>query len=270
MAFALIAVLASIVFVRLGFWQLDRHAEKRDTAELREARLSEPPLPLSTLLELADDGGTVEDVEWRRVMLRGRWDPAGEVLIRSRVRRSRPGVHVVTPLAPDSSDAISREETPAELLVLRGWLPAPDAMSPGSIAPPEDPPIAGEGRLVGAVRASRDGAGEPMLPSGEGDARRPTFAAVDVQAIEEHAPDLVAYLPVFVQLLPDEAEGETGSAPGEPIRVPLPEPGTGTHLAYAVQWFLFAVIALVGTGAYLFQQRRQPRGQGVREGPSPG
>lgn len=268
MAFALIAVLASILFVRLGFWQLDRHAEKRDAAELREERLAQPPVSLATLLEQEDPGPRGEHIEWRRVVLRGRWNPAGEVLIRNRVRHGRPGVHVVTPLVLGLGDGSSEVEVSAELLVLRGWLPAPDAMAPAAIAPPDDGEAAG-GRLVGAMRTSRDGAGGPMLPSGEGATRRPSFAAVDVEAIEAHAADSVRYAPVFVQLLPDEAENETGSAPGEPIRTSLPEPGTGPHLAYAVQWFLFAAIALIGTGAFLFQQDRRPRGGSVREDPSP-
>lgn len=267
MAFALIAVMASIVFVRLGFWQLERHAEKRDAAELREARLAQPPVALATLLEQEEPGPAGERIEWRRVELRGRWNPSGEVLIRNRVHNGRPGVHVVTPLVLDSGPGSSEVEISGELLVLRGWLPAPDAMTPGSIATEAEPGTADGSRLVGAIRTSRDGAGEPMLPSGEGAAQRPSFAAVDVEAIEAHAADSVAYLPVFVQLLPGEADGETGSAPGETIRIPLPEPGTGPHLAYAVQWFFFAAIALIGTVAYLFQQQRRPRSRSVREDP---
>ncbi len=270
MAFALIAVMAALVFVRLGFWQLDRHAEKRQAAEKREARLAQPPVPLATLLEQEEPGPTGERFAWRRVVLRGQWNPAGEVLIRNRVHNGRPGVHVVTPLAPGSGDGASDGEISAELLVLRGWLPAPDAMTPGTIPPAEGAGTAGGGTLVGAIRTSRDGAGEPMLPSGSGAARRPSFAAVDVEVIEAHAADSIAYLPVFVQLLPHAADGEAGAAPGEPIRISLPDPGTGPHLAYAVQWFLFAAIALVGTGAYLYQQHRRPRSRSLREDPTPG
>ncbi|MGI9038446.1 MAG: hypothetical protein ACR2GQ_06255 [Gemmatimonadota bacterium] len=67
----------------------------------------------------------------------------------------------------------------------------------------------------------------------------------------------------FAQLLPRE-----GSEPraGEPIPVALPDPGNGPHLSYAIQWFSFALIALVGTGA-LFRRERQRRALASR-GPS--
>lgn len=274
MAFALIAVLASILFVRLGFWQLDRHAEKREAAALREARLAEPPVSLATLLEQEEMGPAGEGIEWRRVALRGRWDPAGEVLIRNRVLNGRPGVHVVTPLVLDpegrtSTAAASEVEISAELLVLRGWMAAPDAMTPGPIAPP-----ARTGRndepLIGVIRTSRDGAGGPMLLSGEGAERRPSFAAIDVAAIERSAEDSASYLPVFVQLLPEEKElMRSPMEAGTLIRVPLPEPGSGPHLAYAVQWFFFAAISLIGTVAYIFQPRRRSPARGPStEGPS--
>lgn len=269
MAFALIAVLASILFVRLGFWQLDRHEQKRTAVELREMRLAEDPVSIATLLEGEEPGAGDENIEWRRVRLRGRWDVQNEILIRNRAHNGRPGVHIVTPLTLTGGGAASDVEIAAKLLVLRGWLPAPDAMTPGAIAPPEDADTAG-GELVGVIRTSRAGAGEPILPSGEGAERRPSFAAVDVEAIEAHTRDSTAYLPVFVQLLPGESTVGIQPAAGEPIPVPLPEPGSGPHLTYAIQWFSFAVIALVGTGAYLFHPRRRIRSRAVRGDPSPG
>lgn len=268
MAFALIAVLASIVFVRLGFWQLDRHAEKRDAAELREARLAQPPVSLDTLLEQEEPGPTGERIEWRRVRLVGRWDPENEVLVRNRMYNGRPGVHVVTSFALSAVDGPSEVHIAAQLLVLRGWMPAPDAMTPGGTAPPANASIGDP--LIGVIRTSRDGAGAPMLPSGEGAEQRPSFAAIDVEAIEAHTGDAVSYLPLFVQLLPDEENARAPVQTGHLIRIPLPDPGTGPHLAYAVQWFFFAAIALVGTGAYLFQQHRRPRSRSVREDPTPG
>lgn len=268
MAFALIAVLASIVFVRLGFWQLDRHAEKREAVERREARLAHSPVSLATLLEQEEFDPTGEEIEWRRVRLEGRWNPAGEVLIRNRVYNGRPGVHVVTPFVPGVADSPSESDIAAQLLVLRGWMPAPDAMTPGGTAPPASASIGDP--LIGVIRASRDGAGAPMLPSGEGAEQRPSFAAIDVEAIEAHTGDAVSYLPLFVQLLPDEENARAPVRAGHLVRIPLPEPGTGPHLTYAIQWFFFAAIALVGTGAYLFHPRRRARLPGLSEGPSPG
>lgn len=246
MAFILIAVMAAFVFVRLGLWQLDRHAEARERAAAREARLAEPPVPLGALIAGAGSEPSADDLEWRRVLLAGRWDFAGEVLIRNRMHNGRPGVHVVTPFRTESDTG------EIAVLVLRGWLPAPDAMNPGPV-PNGTAPGERVESLVGAVRPSREGAGLPVLPAGEGADGRLSFAAIDVAAIQGEAPDSVDYAPFFVQRLP----GDTGAASTThgPVAVALPEPGNGPHLAYAVQWFAFAAVTLIGTVAYVSSRR---------------
>lgn len=246
MAFILIAVMAAFVFVRLGLWQLDRHAEARERDAARGVQLDRPPVPLGALLARTGPDVSAEDLEWRRVHLAGRWDFAGQVLIRNRMHEGRPGVHVVTPFrtGPDGDEF--------QVLVLRGWLPAPDAMNPGPI-PGADTRTERAASLVGVIRPSREDAGLPMLPAGEGADARLSFAAVDVAAIEAEAPDTVRYAPFFVQLLPEDDGADSDSAGPEPV--PLPESGNGPHLAYAVQWFAFAVVTLIGTIAYVTSRR---------------
>lgn len=274
MAFALLAVLAAIVCIRLGFWQLDRHEQRREATDLRERRLAGPPVPLERLLEpgVGADAAAFDSFRWRRVRLTGRWIPGEEVLIRNRALDGRPGVHVVTPLRVplDAERAVARaadrtgvDTTGVAVLVLRGWLAAPDAMNPGRIAPP-GPAAPDVDPLVGIVRSSREGLGDPLLPAGEGTDERPSFAAVDAGRIEAAADGRIDYPPFFVQLLPEEARGGAARQPGEPVPVPLPEAGLGPHLGYAVQWFGFAAVALVGGAAFLYQQRRE--GRSVRRG----
>lgn len=46
---------------------------------------------------------------------------------------------------------------------------------------------------------------------------------------------------------PDEPSTNAAADPDRTLhRVPLPELSEGPHLSYAVQWFIFATIALVG------------------------
>jgi cytochrome oxidase assembly protein ShyY1 len=42
--------------------------------------------------------------------------------------------------------------------------------------------------------------------------------------------------------------------------VPLPELSEGPHLSYAIQWFSFAVVALVGSAILVRRDRRAKRG----------
>lgn len=259
-AFALIAVLASLLFVRLGFWQLGRHAEVERRNRDRDARVALPPLPTDSLLgavsgpvEPAGSGSGPAPLEWRQTPLIGRWQYEREVVVRNRTLYGRPGSHVLTPL---------RIAGDREVFVLRGWLPAPDGMTPDLSRAHAASGLGAEDGRVGLLQGSRTGSGGPELPSGELAGRIPTFAAADVPAMSGGEEGT---LPYFAQLLPRE-----GSEPraGEPIPVPLPDPGNGPHLSYAIQWFSFALIALVGTGA-LFRRERQRRALASRE-PSAG
>jgi len=262
-AFTILAVAAAILFVRLGFWQLDRLGQKRAASALRSSRQAETPLSAAQLIErLGSSGGPAPaDLAWRRVRLAGRWDYGHEVLIRGRSYESTPGVYVVTPLVL---------ETGAELPVLRGWLPSPDAMTPVAISTEDEGLRPSDGR-IGVLLRSNDGAGTPVISAGEGETRRPTLATIDVGALAEAAADSFEVLPMFAHLLPEDEPSEDLRR-GEPVAIPLPDPGNGPHLSYAIQWFSFALITLVGTWAFLY--RRPPSARngdpGVREDPTPG
>ncbi len=75
-------------------------------------------------------------------------------------------------------------------------------------------------------------------------ARRPSawtrLVRVDLARIQAQLPYRIA--PVYVLL-----QERTTTDPEElPLPAPLPELSEGPHLSYAVQWFTFATIALVG------------------------
>jgi surfeit locus 1 family protein len=243
-AFALIAVFASILFVRLGIWQLGRHDEVAERNRARDARAALSLLPPDSLAISRSAPG---EFEWRRTALVGRWDYDREVVVRNRTLYGRPGIHLLTPLHLGDGTTI---------FVLRGWLPAPDGMTPDLAAARGAPGLAAAERRVGLVQVSRTGAGSPEIPSGERAGGIPTFAAADVPAMSG---DGAETLPWFAQLLPKDG---ADLRPGEPTPVPLPEPGNGPHLSYAIQWFSFALIALVGTVALFRRERRQTQRPG--------
>ncbi|HEX2250165.1 MAG TPA: SURF1 family cytochrome oxidase biogenesis protein, partial [Gemmatimonadales bacterium] len=70
-----------------------------------------------------------------------------------------------------------------------------------------------------------------------------TWARLDRQALEERLP--YAIYPVYIRQQPESA-GRTF-----PRRLASPELNDGPHLAYAIQWFAFAAIALVFAGVFL-------------------
>lgn len=128
----LLAVSAIIGFVSLGFWQLDRHAEK---SELRDAVAEGRELPPVALDEAAEGS-------FRRVVAVGNYDGG----LQTRVLRSRGGVsgfHVLTPLVTDDGVAV---------LVDRGWIP---------LDTPAPPPPQGMVKASGALWPAEEGSSVP-------------------------------------------------------------------------------------------------------------
>jgi surfeit locus 1 family protein len=222
---ALLAVVVAVVFVRLGFWQLERLEERRDANATGQARFDAEPVELAALLE---EGTDVDSLRYRRVMVTGTWDPAHEVLIRSQVHLGQSGFHVITPLVTEDGWAV---------LVNRGWVPL------NMDQPPVAEPDQAEAEVEGWVNLTqiRQGFG-PEDPPGA----LVVFNRVDIGRIVEQVPYGLA--PVYVVAMGDR---------GSDLPVPLAAPNfeeEGPHLGYAIQWFGFAVIALVG---FYFLARRE-------------
>jgi len=221
-----------VILCRLGIWQLDRLAQRRAINTALAARMAEPPVLLTKAL--AETNGQ----EYRHVEAHGIFDPGQEIVQRNRALNGAPGVHVLTPLRLSGSDAT--------VLVDRGWLPqgesTPEARQ--AYAAPS-----GEVMVQGQIRPSQENLGAPYDPPFSAD--RPRLDAwfhVDIPRIAQQAG--YPLLPVFIEQLP---------APGDPPlprRDPTTDLGEGPHLSYAIQWFSFALILLVG---YLAATYRQPK-----------
>ena len=113
------------VTLGLGFWQLQRADEKRELIALYESRRQASPLPMAALAPGSDH-------LYVRVLLEGVPDTRHQFLLDNRMRGSRPGFEVLTPVALDSG---------GWGLVNRGWLAAGArrAQLPGiTVAPAED------------------------------------------------------------------------------------------------------------------------------------
>jgi surfeit locus 1 family protein len=229
-----LSVLAgALVCCRLGIWQLDRLAQRRAQNALINGRMAQPATTL--------DGAPLDPtaLDYRRVEARGVYDPSQEVVLRGRALDGAPGVHVLTPLRLDGSDAA--------VLVDRGWLPlelaAPEARR--AYAGP-----VGDVVVRGIARRSQADAGgpqDPPLPPGE--ARRDAWFRADIAEIEQQTG--YRLLPVFIEQQP---------APGDPElprRVATTDLGEGPHLSYTVQWFAFAAILVVGYLAWTYQQQKR-------------
>jgi cytochrome oxidase assembly protein ShyY1 len=228
----LVRVLAGLVlvvaFVRLGIWQLDRNEERAERNAVIEANSQRDPVSVDDLLE---PGSAVEsDQVWTPVRATGVYDVTHQLVVRLRPLEGRPGVHVLTPLVTGSGAAV---------LVDRGFLP-----QNGSAATPDVPePPSGEVEIVGRVRASEEGRGTG------GDPATGAIRYIDVDQVAASLP-----YPVYGAWV--EVIDEQPPPAEEPVRPPAPTLDAGPHLSYAVQWFLFACIAI---GGFLLLTRAESR-----------
>jgi surfeit locus 1 family protein len=243
-----------LLFLRLGFWQLARLAEQREVNAGIAARLDAAPI---------DDAGALQDTSalfYRTITLTGTYDNERAIVLPGRARRGLPGVHVLTPLRlTDRADAV---------LVNRGWVPSPDAatIDLGAVA------LTGPVTLTGLVlpfpgRSESLGSRGAAADTGF----RTVWFSIDEPALRRQYP--YTLLPATVQELPaTAAAGSTAPAASSPATAASPAAGTtrypaaleppqldpGPHLGYALQWFAFALIGVIGWIALVLRSRGLP------------
>jgi surfeit locus 1 family protein len=218
------------LFVYLGFWQLDRHAQKRSYNTLLAERWRQEPFDLNQE-RLPDD---LSALEYRRITADGYFDYANQLVLKSQVYRDAPGIVLVTPFVIDEEYAV---------LVARGWAPGNYAM-PATWPELEEPAGA---PMIGLIRPSQappngDASTPPATPQTE-------WYRIDVPAIQAQMPYRLAS--AWIQQLPEAGR----PADRMPVREEPMVLDEGNHLSYAVQWFSFAVIA--GFGYIMFVRFRE-------------
>lgn len=212
----LLFVLPIPLFVALGMWQIERAGQKRDQARAFAERAE---MPVSAL------GAAVVDPEalrFRRLRVRGTFEPDGQILIDNRRQGNRIGFHVITPLRISGSNS--------RVLVNRGWIAAAGDGSPVSAPIP-----AGEVTVMGEAHFPLS----PALVFHDGPeaakdwGKRWPYLTLELYT----AATGTQVLPVVVLQHPDDGGGF--------VRVwPREMPKADMHIGYAIQWFAFALIAL--------------------------
>ena len=218
--FVALAVVLATLFVRLGFWQLSRLGDRRARNAVLAAQLAKPATTLDSL---------APNEAYRWVTIEGVPDYANEIVHAGRSRNGSPGVHLYTPVRVPGRDTA--------VLVNRGWVYSPDA------AAVDLEPLREAKARFGGLMLLLPAANRPAASSRGRTVRELTPAA---------ARALVPYpLAGTYMLLQDS------SAKNIPARIPAPALTDGPHMGYAIQWFGFALTALVGAGIVVFRARGQ-------------
>jgi surfeit locus 1 family protein len=230
----LLVVAGVALCVRLGIWQLDRLDQRRAFNHQVESMRAMPPLDLNQ--EVPDD---IAKMEWRTVKVQGKYDFANQVALRNQYNGSEYGYHLLTPLLIDGK----------AILVDRGWIPADGNATPQDWQKYNE---SEEATLVGQIRLGQT---KPRF-GGVADAIPQDGTKLDLwnNADIEHMIKQLPYpaLPVYIQPNVDPND-TTPPIPYQPT-VDLTE---GPHFGYALQWFTFATILLVGYPFYLRKQEEK-------------
>lgn len=202
--------------IALGLWQLDRAAFKTSVESKFEQRLQEEYRLFS-----ADDG--LDDIEYRKLVLRGSFDNAHHFLVDNQLHRGKAGFYVLTPLQLQDSDSV--------ILVNRGWSPWGESRTQLPVIPPAV--------SVNGVAGIANFPNEPALRLGGlrlSDRWPQLIPYIDIEALQTQFSDRL--LPVVLWLAPEHDGAYVRD--WNPVWM-KPEKSR----AYATQWFAFALLAFV-------------------------
>jgi len=229
--FAVIAIALGALFVRLGFWQLDRLTWRRALNAEVASHMAAAPVPVALLPR---DSAALR---YRRAEISGVFDYTNQVVITQRIRGGSPGVNLLTPLRIPGRDTA--------YLVNRGWVYSPDGKTVNQAAWREADTVRLTAYALPAYSVAANTAGVVS---------NRVMRTLDVNAIQKDMPYPIARMQL-IQI------GDTVTADGVPPRVQPPTPDEGSHKSYAFQWFSFAAIAVIGAGIFAVtdKNRNRPR-----------
>ncbi|MEP0943623.1 MAG: SURF1 family protein [Rhizobiaceae bacterium] len=229
------AIIMGVIFLSgLGTWQLQRLAWKEGLIERVKNNLSAPPVPLTEIESLQEDGA---DIEYRPVQLSATFDHGREQHFFA-THKSNPGYFVYTPATLSDGRV---------LFVNRGYVPlqrkAADGRAEGQVA--------GQVDIVGLARTAPTAKPNSFVP--ENDLAKNVYhwkslTQMTTQAFPEGG---VTTLPFFVDA--NDSPNPGGLPQGGVTLIQFPN----SHLHYALTWFGLAGALLVVGGYFLFGRLRQ-------------
>ena len=238
-----LVLLLIVAMISAGFWQLRRlHDRKAQNADL-VAQTSQPVVPIEELLPPDVDRSTLGSIEWRTVTAAGVYVQGRDVVVANRTQGGQPGSWIITPLTLDDGRVVA---------VVRGFI-VRSLIETGGLA--DAAPATGRVTVTGFLQRSRGGGAYASDTVGPDELAE--ISRADLGKLAERWGELV---PMWVQLQSQDPAVSTATLQPA-VRPPLDE---GPHFGYAMQWFTFTLIAVIG---YPLILRRVAHGDGATEYP---
>jgi surfeit locus 1 family protein len=209
-------VVAAIGF-SLGQWQTRRAVEKEVIETKLTERGSAPPLSLTSRMP------PIDDIEYRRVRVKGEFDAAWPVYLDNRPHAGAAGFYVLMPLKIAGSDM--------HVMVARGWI-ARNVADRTKL--PAIPIPTGTIELEGIARRSPG----QVLQLGQPAPLRPGAIVQNLDIPEFAQASGLSLQPFIIEQSTDVRDGLTRDWP-------RPSTGVDKHRGYAFQWYALAATALI-------------------------
>ncbi len=221
----LLTAFGLVLFISLGLWQIER-------ANFKEAARLKFQTRLAADYQFFNTGRALDDIEYQKLILRGRYDTRRSILLDNQVLRGKVGYQVLSPFILSDSHRI--------VLVNRGWIALGESRD--TLPPIEVPPVANWIKGIASV-PNTDGfrLGKVLLQ----DSWPQLIPFIDIDAMQPRFDNRL--LPLVLWLAPEQDglyQRHWNPAWADPEK----------SRAYAVQWFIFALIAL---GLYIFLNLRK-------------
>ena len=218
----LLVIFLVVLMMSLSLWQFRRLDERKVfNADLR-ANATQGIVPINDLVSsLPSD---LNDIQWRRVVVRGTFRPSAEVTIFNRSQDGAAGIDAATPLD------FTIDGKSYAVIVDRGFVP---------LATPMPKPPSGEVEVLGRIRLSQDRRAGSLKDPATGVLTEVQHLDVKRLSGQTQLNAQQTVLPYYLDLL--ESPQITSSLPAQ---VANPKTDNGAHLSYAIQWILFSLCAV--------------------------
>ncbi len=216
------------VFAALAVWQVERLHWKEALIARVEAGTKAAPLPVAQL-----PTGALDQLEYRRVGLRGHYLPQGSVLVTG-VSTLGAGYWVMTPMRVDGAG-----RGPATY-VNRGFVPMGTRIEAVRARTPQEPVS-----VIGLLRLTQPGGGF-LRANRPQENRWYSRDVVQIAARQGMAADARYFV---------DASQETPSAAGGPVPGLTVINFPNNHLSYALTWAAMALLS-IGTAVVLWRKLR--------------
>jgi cytochrome oxidase assembly protein ShyY1 len=229
------AALAVVVGLSLGQWQGRRAAQKTAIAQQLSERASAPKFALS------DQPVPADDMEYRKVSIKGEFVRGWTVYLDNRPYQGRPGFYVLMPFRIAGSDM--------HVLIERGWMPL-NIGDRNKLFPYRTPD--GEIEIEGIVRRKPG----HLMQLGRAATLQPNAIVQNLEIAEFAAASKLKLQPFVVeQTQPADAlagrpgqQGQQDTQDPQDLLVrdwPQPSNGIDMHRGYAFQWYALAAMAFL-------------------------